>query len=147
MKTSFREKGVALIIAMILIIPLTLIAVAVMQWTREDLKMIGAIADRNSAEQVLIGVMQEVMVVNNLSSVLSTMSTSSSVTTVSNNAIPLTLRAEVTCKRKFNATSDSVIKTCRYVDANSNINFSKSNIGGLQMTLDIEQPLLSNSGG
>jgi type IV pilus assembly protein PilX len=147
MRIITKQNGMVLVIALILILPLILIAVSVMQWAREDLKMIGAVTDRNSAEQTLTGVMQEVMVVDNLARTLSTMSATSSVTTVSNNVIPLALRSEVTCKRKFNANSDSVIKTCRYVDANNSILFSKNNMGQLQVTLNIEQPLLSNSGG
>lgn len=81
MKTQLKEKGMVLAVALILILPLTLIAVSVMQWAREDLKMIGAITDRNSAEQTLTGIMQEVMVINNLAGTLSTMPASSSVTT------------------------------------------------------------------
>lgn len=147
MKNQLKKKGMVLAVALILILPLTLIAVSVMQWAREDLKMIGAVTDRNSAEQTLTGIMQEVMVINNLAGTLSTMPVSSSVTTGSGNVIPLLLRAEVTCKRRFNANSDSVIKNCRYVDADNSTTFAKSNMGWLQMTLNIEQPLLSNSGG
>ncbi len=147
MNIKYRERGMVLVIALILILPLTLIAVSVMQWSREDLKMVGAVTDRNNAEQTLTGIMQEVIVVNNLASILSTMPASSSVTTVSNSVVPLALRAEITCKRRFNATSDTVFKTCRYVDANNSMSFAKSNIGNLQMTLNIEQPLLSNNGG
>nr|WP_321271538.1 PilX N-terminal domain-containing pilus assembly protein [uncultured Tolumonas sp.] len=146
MKSIINEKGMVLVIALILILPLTLIAVSVMQWAREDLKMIGSLTDRNNAEQNLTGIMQEVMIINNLAATLSTMSASGSVTTDSGNVIPLTLRAETSCKRRFSATSESSIKNCRYVDADNSDNFGKGNTGQIQMTLNIEQPLLSTNG-
>jgi type IV pilus assembly protein PilX len=152
MKRRQKEKGMVLAIALILILPLTLIAVSVMQWSREDLKMIGAVADRNNAEQDLIGVMQKVLLVSNIASILSIMPEAGSSVTVANLSnvnitIPLTFKSEVICKRRFNANSDSVIKSCRYVDADNSTTFAKGNIGQLGMTLNIEQPLLSNSGG
>ncbi len=148
MKVLTKNNGMVLVVALILMLPLTLIAVAVMQWSREDLKMIGAITDRNSAEQSVIGVMQEVMIINNLAAVLSTMGSTSDVTTGSGHSVALSLRSETTCKRKFNANSDAVIKNCRYVDADSGeMTFAKGGIGALESTLNIEQPLLSNNGG
>lgn len=152
MKSQQKEKGMVLAVALILILPLTLIAVSVMQWSREDLKMIGAVADRNNAEQNLIGVMQKVLLVNNIASTLSTMPETGSSVTIANLSnvnitIPLTFKSEATCKRRFNANSDSVIKNCRYVDADNSTTFAKGDMGWLQMTLNIEQPLLSNSGG
>lgn len=147
MLTMHKQKGMVLALALILLIPLILIASALMQWSREDLKVVGAISDRNRTEQSLIGRMNEVMVVNNLAATLSVMPASSSVTTTSGTVVPLTLKAEITCKRRFNANADSAIKTCRYVDANSNSTYGKGNTGSLNITLNIEQPLLSSNGG
>jgi Tfp pilus assembly protein PilX len=148
MKVISKNKGMALIIALILLLPLTLIAVSVMQWSKEDLKMIGAITDRNSAEQTLIGEMHEIMLTDNIAATLSTMSASSSVTTaLSETSVNLTLRSEAICKRSNEPTSTNVYSSCRYIDADHEMNFGKGNVGRLQMTVNIQQPLLSNNGG
>ena len=147
MMNNIYSRGMVLVTALIILLTLTVISISVMQWSREDLNIVGAMSSRSSAEQVVTGTLQEVMIINGLPSTLSTMGASASVTTRSSVVVPLLLRVESTCKRIMNACSDSVIKSCRYVDASSSASFAKSNTGSVQMTLDIEQPLLSNSGG
>lgn len=147
MMNNIYSRGMVLVTALIILLTLTVISISVMQWSREDLNIVGAMSSRGSAEQVVTGTLQEVMIINGLPSTLSTMGASASVTTRSSVVVPLLLRVESTCKRRMNASSDSVIKSCRYVDASSSASFAKSNTGSVQMTLDIEQPLLSNSGG
>ncbi len=147
MMNNIYSRGMVLVTALIILLTLTVISISVMQWSREDLNIVGAMSSRSSAEQVVTGTLQEVMIINGLPSTLSTMGASASVTTRSSVVVPLLLRVESTCKRRMNASSDSVIKSCRYVDASSSASFAKSNTGSVQMTLDIEQPLLSNSGG
>ena len=147
MMNNIYSRGMVLVTALIILLTLTVISISVMQWSREDLNIVGAMSSRSSAEQVVTGTLQEVMIINGLPSTLSTMGASASVTTRSSVVVPLLLRVESTCKRRMNASSDTVIKRCRYVDASSSASFAKSNTGSVQMTLDIEQPLLSNSGG
>lgn len=146
MMNNIYSRGMVLVTALIILLTLTVISISVMQWSREDLNIVGAMSSRSSAEQVVTGTLQEVMIINGLPSTLSTMGASASVTTRSSVVVPLLLRVESTCKRRMNASSDSVIKSCRYVDASSSASFAKSNTGSVQMTLDIEQPLLSNTG-
>ena len=135
MMNNIYSRGMVLVTALIILLTLTVISISVMQWSREDLNIVGAMSSRSSAEQVVTGTLQEVMIINGLPSTLSTMGASASVTTRSSVVVPLLLRVESTCKRRMNASSDSVIKSCRYVDASSSASFAKSNTGSVQMAL------------
>ena len=67
------QHGVALIVALIILVPLTLIAVVVMQSSGQDLKMAGSAANFRQAEHRLEGIIEAAVQSNNISTVIAGM--------------------------------------------------------------------------
>ena len=142
MKTYMNNSGMVLVVALILLLPLTLIAVSVMQWAREDVKMAGAASSRALAEQQQQGLVENVLVTTNLANKIVMMTASSSITTDST-TVPLTLVVDSSCKPKLKGYSTNLAVACRYVDADLTQTFAKGGMGQLQTTIGIEQRLKS----
>ncbi len=142
MKSYTNNSGMVLVVALILLLPLTLIAVSVMQWAREDVKMAGAASSRALAEQQQQGLVENVLVTTNLANKIVMMTASSSITTDST-TVPLTLVVDSSCKPKLKGYSTNLAVACRYVDADLTQTFAKGGMGQLQTTIGIEQRLKS----
>lgn len=141
-----RIQGVALIIALIILVPLTLIAIIVMQSSGIDLRMAGASASIQQAEHQVEGVLESALQQSGLSTRIATMGTSAALSISGNNittSVSMTRRAETICKRKFNASSQNVIPSCRYVEMQAGVNYGK-NSRPLNWTAGVEQPLLKS---
>lgn len=143
------QRGVALIVALIILVPLTLIAVVVMQSSGQDLKMAGSAASFRQAEHRLEGIIEAAMQSSNLSTLISSMGpnlgASAAISVNSSNAsaaVALTNRAETVCKRKVEASSNNVIPACKYVELQANVNYGKY-ARPLNWTVGAEQPLLT----
>lgn len=147
MKSYMKNSGMVLVVALILLLPLTLIAVSVMQWAREDLKMTGASSSRVLAEQQQQGLVENVLVTSTLANRIVMMAASaatpSSVTTTDNTIVPLTWVVDTSCKPKLKGYSTNLAVACRYVDAGLTQTFAKGGMGQLQTTMGIEQRLKS----
>ncbi|MGY3903107.1 type IVa pilus pseudopilin TppD [Aeromonas lusitana] len=139
------QRGVALIVALIILVPLTLIAVVVMQSSGQDLKMAGAAASFRQAEHRLEGIIEAAMQSNNVSTLISNMGASAAITVNSSNAsaaVALTTRTETVCKRKVEASSNNVIPACKYVELQTTVNYGKY-ASQLNWVAGVEQPLLT----
>lgn len=140
-----QQRGVALVVALFILIPLTLIAVVVMQSSGQDLRMAGSAASLRQAEHQLEGVMEAAMQSSNVSSLIANMGVSAAISVNSSNvsaSVALRDRAETVCKRKFDASSQNVIPACRYVEMQSTLNYGK-HTSTMSWTLGVEQPLLT----
>ncbi|MGY3857600.1 type IVa pilus pseudopilin TppD [Aeromonas sp. NJAU223] len=140
-----RQRGVALIVALIILVPLTLIAVVVMQSSGQDLKMAGSAASFRQAEHRLEGIIEAAMQSNNVSTLISNMGASAAITVNSSNAsaaVALTTRTETVCKRKVEASSNNVIPACKYVELQTSVNYGKY-ASQLNWVAGVEQPLLT----
>jgi len=133
----------------IVLIPLTLLAIGVMRWAREDLKMVGAAATNINTQQYSLGILQKTLTLSGLSTKISALTSSATTTlSVTDNdntvvSVPLSLTAETTCRRKENATSTNVISHCRYASTTHSNNYLKNNQGSLTTVMGIEQPLIT----
>lgn len=139
------QRGVALIVSLIILVPLTLIAVVVMQSSGQDLKMAGAAASFRQAEHRLEGIIEAAMQSNNVSTLIANMGASAAISVNSSNAsaaVALTNRTETICKRKVDASSNNVIPVCKYVELQANVNYGKY-ARPLTWTTGVEQPLLT----
>lgn len=139
------QRGVALIVALIILIPLTLIAVVVMQSSGQDLKMASSAASFRQAEHRLEGIIEAAMQSNNVSTLISNMGASAAITVNSSNAsaaVALTTRTETVCKRKVEASSNNVIPACKYVELQTTVNYGKY-ASQLNWVAGVEQPLLT----
>ncbi len=143
------QRGVALIVALIILLPLTLIAVVVMQSSGQDLKMAGSSASFRQAEHRLEGIIEAAMQSNNISTVIAgmgaTLGASAAISVNSSNAsaaVALTNRTETVCKRKVDASSNNVIPACKYVELQANVNYGKY-VRPLTWIAGVEQPLLT----
>ena len=143
------QRGVALSVALIILLPLTLIAVVVMQSSGQDLKMVGSSASFRQAEHRLEGIIEAAMQSNNISTVIagmgSTLGASAAISVNSSNAsaaVALTNRTETVCKRKVDASSNNVIPACKYVELQANVNYGKY-VRPLTWIAGVEQPLLT----
>lgn len=143
------QHGVALIIALIMLMPLTLIAVVVMRSSGQDLKMAGASASFSQAEHRLEGIIEAAMQSNNLSTMIASMGSNLGATSEINinsstvlAVVALTNRSETVCKRRVDANSNNVIPACKYVELQANVNYGKYS-RQLTLTTGVEQPLLT----
>lgn len=143
------QRGVALIVALIILVPLTLIAVVLMQSAGQDLKMAGSSANLRQAEHRLEGIIEAALQLNNISTVIAgmdkTLGASAAINVTSSDTaanVALTNRAETVCKRKVNASSNNVIPACKYVELQADVNYGKY-ARPLTWTAGVEQPLLT----
>jgi len=137
-----RARGVALIVALVILVPLTLIAVVMMQSSGVDLKMAGAAASLQQAEHRIEGMIESALLQAGLSSKIATMGASSALS-VNGNTVNMERRGEgeSVCKRKVDASSQNVIPSCRYVELQAAATYGK-NSRAMNWTAGVEQPLL-----
>lgn len=135
-----RARGVALIVALVILVPLTLIAVVMMQSSGVDLKMAGAAASLQQAEHRIEGMIESALLQAGLSSKIATMGASSAIS-VNGNTVNMERRGESVCKRKVDASSQNVIPSCRYVELQATATYGK-NSRAMNWTAGVEQPLL-----
>jgi type IV pilus assembly protein PilX len=145
--------GIALIVALVILVPLTLIAVVVMQSSGIDLRMAGASASVQQAEHQVEGIIENALQQPGISTRISTMGASAALSLSDNRVseennnkdttVNMTRRAETVCKRKFNASSQNVIPSCRYIEMQAGVNYGK-NARPLNWIAGVEQPLLKS---
>lgn len=139
------QRGVALIVALIILVPLTLIAVVVMQSSGQDLKMAGSAANFRQADHQLEGAIEAAMQINNLSTLIASLAPSAAISVAVSNIsdrVAVMGRSETVCKRKFEASSSNVIPACKYVELQANVNYGKYS-RPLSLIAGVEQPLLT----
>lgn len=143
MKTVQYQQGIALIVALVILVPLTLIAVVVMQSSGMSLKMAGSGASLQRAEHEVEGTLESALGSANLSSQIATQAIGvSAAIGTSTPTTTLTVNTETVCKRKFEASSQNVTPACRYADATTSSAYGKIN-SQMTFTAGVEQPLLS----
>lgn len=140
------QRGVALIVALFILLPLTLIAVVVMQSSGQDLKMAGSAASLSQAEHQLEGAIEAAMQINTLSSDIAGM-VSGAVMSIPVSNIPRDVSVtsrddDRVCKRRFDASSQNVIPACKYVEMQAELNYGK-HARQMDWTVGVEQPLLT----
>ena len=142
-----RERGMVLVMALVLMLPLTLMALSVMQWSREQMQMSAATSHRfNKLAETDTGlqtVWLQSDVLQNIAS-LPLPVTSSLTWTTHNKTYRLDIRYEAACSRTGQASSSNVLCRCRYVDV-ALLN-SASSTAKIAAVTTLELPLISLSG-
>lgn len=143
-----RSKGVVLVVALVLILPITLIAVAVMQWGREDSKITGVTSNRIVSEQQVIGALVSVTQVAGLSSTIMNMPAADFVTTqnvvVPTGTVNLSLRSPKGVCTYNDDDQSSALTSCRYVNGTAvNAAVGKSGIGQIRYFMGVRQGFIN----
>ncbi|MGL5093809.1 MAG: type IVa pilus pseudopilin TppD [Aeromonas sobria] len=143
MKSFQQQQGIALIVALVILVPLTLIAVVVMQSSGMSLKMAGSGATLQRAEHEVEGTLESALGEAGLSAQIATQAigVSAAIGTITPTTT-LTINTESVCKRKFEASSQNVTPACRYAEATTSTAYGKVN-SQMNFTAGVEQPLLS----
>ncbi|EKP0299852.1 type IVa pilus pseudopilin TppD [Aeromonas veronii] len=142
-----HSRGVALIVALVILAPLTLIAVVLMQSGGMDLRASGAAAALQQVEHRVEGIIGGAMQQAGLATQIAQMpSVSTATSTVSGSMGNATMqyRSETVCKRRFDATSKNVIPACRYVELEASQAYGKQR-RPMTWTVGVEQPLLKTA--
>ncbi|WP_421305335.1 type IVa pilus pseudopilin TppD [Aeromonas veronii] len=143
MRLVKKNQGVALIVALVILVPLTLIAVVVMQSSGMSLKMAGSSASLQRAEHEVEGTLESALSDTSLSTQIATQAIGiSAAIGTTTPATTLTVNTESVCKRKFEASSQNVTPACRYAEATTSRAYGKVN-SQMTFTAGVEQPLLS----
>lgn len=118
-----KARGVVLVVALVLILPITLIAVAVMQWAREDSKITGVTSNRVVSEQQVIGTLLSATQVAGLSTTILNMSATAFATTqdvaVADGTVSLSLRIPQGVCTYSDDDQNSGLTSCRYVNGSA----------------------------
>lgn len=143
-----KARGVVLVVALVLILPITLIAVAVMQWAREDSKITGVTSNRVVSEQQVIGTLLSATQVAGLSSTILSMPAADFVTAqnivVPNGTVSLTLRTPQGVCTYSDDDQNSGLTSCRYVNGSAvNAAIGKSGIGQVRYFMGLRQGFLN----
>ena len=140
-----RERGMVLVMALVLMLPLTLMALSVMQWSREQMQMSAATSHRfNQITEIDAG-LQTVWLQSAVLQNIASLPVNSILTwTTSNNKYRLDVRYEAACGRTGQASSTNVLRRCRYADL-SLLN-SVSPTAKIAAVTTLELPLISLSG-
>ena len=140
-----RERGMVLVMALVLMLPLTLMALSVMQWSREQMQMSAATSHRlNEIAEVDAG-LQTVWLQSDLLPNISSLPMNSTLTWTTNNKIyRLDIRYEAACSRTVLASSHNFLRRCRYADI-SLLN-SASTTAKITAITTLELPLFSLPG-
>ncbi len=140
-----RERGMVLVIALVLMLPLTLMALSVMQWSREQMKMSAATSHRfNEIAEIDAG-LQTVWLQSDVLQNIASLPVNTILTwTTNNNRYRLDVRYETACGRTGLASSNNVLRRCRYADL-SLLN-SASPTAKIAAVTTLELPLISLSG-
>ncbi|MCF5851091.1 MULTISPECIES: type IVa pilus pseudopilin TppD [Aeromonas] len=142
MRLVKKNQGVALIVALVILVPLTLIAVVVMQSSGMSLKMAGSSASLQRAEHEVEGALESALSDTSLSTQIATQAIGTSAAIGTTTPTTLTVNTESVCKRKFEASSQNVTPACRYAEATTSSAYGKVN-SQMTFTAGVEQPLLS----
>ncbi len=137
-----RERGMVLVMALVLMLPLTLMALSVMQWSREQMQMSAATSHRlNEIAEVDAG-LQTIWLQSDLLPNISSLPMNSTLTWTARNKIyRLDIRYEAACGRTGQASSSNVFRRCRYVDVS--ILNSASPTAKIAAVTTLELPLFS----
>ena len=140
-----RERGMVLVMALVLMLPLTLMALSVMQWSREQMQMSAATSHRfNEITEIDAG-LQTVWLQSDVLQNIASLPVNSILTwTTNNNRYRLDVRYEAACGRTGQASSSNVLRRCRYADV-SLLN-SASPTAKIAAVTTLELPLFSLSG-
>ncbi len=140
-----RERGMVLVIALVLMLPLTLMALSVMQWSREQMQMSAATSHRfNEIAEIDAG-LQTVWLQSDVLQNIASLPVNSILTWTTNNSrYRLDVRYETACGRTGLASSNNVLRRCRYADL-SLLN-SASPTAKIAAVTTLELPLISLSG-
>lgn len=140
-----RERGMVLVMALVLMLPLTLMALSVMQWSREQMQMSAATSHRlNEIAEVDAG-LQTIWLQSDLLPNISSLPMNSTLTWTARNKIyRLDIRYEAACGRTVQASSSNVFRRCRYADV-SLLN-SASPTAKIAAVTTLELPLFSLPG-
>ncbi|MEH8160018.1 type IVa pilus pseudopilin TppD [Aeromonas veronii] len=143
MRSFQQQQGIALIVALVILVPLTLIAVVVMQSSGMSLKMAGSSASLQRAEHEVEGTLESALSDTSLSTQIATQAIGvSAAIGTTTPSTTLTVNTESVCKRKFEASSQNVTPACRYSEATTSSAYGKVN-SQMTFTAGVEQPLLS----
>ncbi|MBL0557119.1 PilX N-terminal domain-containing pilus assembly protein [Aeromonas caviae] len=142
MMQATKQRGVALIVALVILLPLMLIAVTVMQSSSMSLKMAGSGASFQRSQHMTEGGLDAALAEINLSSTIATLAAGVP-KSIGDPSIPtaIKLQAESVCKRKFKANSQNVTPACRYAEATASNTYGKT-ASQITFTAGVEQPLL-----
>lgn len=139
-----RERGMVLVIALVLMLPLTLMALSVMQWSREQMQMSAATSHRFNLITEIDAGLQTVWLQSDVLQNIASLPVNSMLTwTTSNNRYRLNVRYEAACGRTSQASSNNVLRRCRYADV-SLLN-SASPTAKIAAVITLELPLISLS--
>lgn len=140
-----REQGMVLVMALVLMLPLTLMALSVMQWSREQMQMSAATSHRlNEIAEVDAG-LQTIWLQSDLLPNISSLPMNSTLTWTARNKIyRLDIRYEAACGRTVQASSSNVLRRCLYADV-SLLN-SASPTAKIVAVTTLELPLFSLPG-
>lgn len=128
--------------ALVLMLPLTLMAVSIMQWSREQMKMSAATSVHFRELANTDAGVQTVWLQPDLLQQLNLLPMNSTISWITENkAYQLAVRYEMACGRTVQASSSNLIRRCRYADV------SLQKAGSLAAPTDavttLELPLLS----
>ena len=138
-----RQYGVALIVALVILVPLTFIAVIAMQSSGISLKIAGSSAAIQRVEHATEGGIERAINSTGISSTIANLMDNTPIAIGDNvNPTNILLKVETVCRRKFLASSQNVIPSCRYAEINTSGNYGKMN-NQLIFIAGVEQPLLS----
>lgn len=139
-----RERGMVLVMALVLMLPLTLMALSVMQCSREQMQMSAATSHRfNEITEIDAG-LQTVWLQSDVLQNIASLPVNSILTwTTSNNRYRLDVRYEAACGRTGQASSTNVLRRCRYADV-SLLN-STSPTSKIAAVTTLELPVISLS--
>lgn len=139
-----NQKGMVLAVILILMLPLTLMAVSVMQWGREQMKMSAAGSHRINTLASLDSQLQDFWAQPDLRQLLEEFTDESKDKRNSTKGIFQTSRQyEMPCRRTTLVSSSNVIKRCRYIDIS--LNKSKQAVKQNSAVMTVELPFFQRT--
>ena len=137
-----RERGMVLVMALVLMLPLTLMALSVMQWSREQMQMSAVTSHRLNEIAEIDADLQTIWLQSDLLPNISSLPINSTLTWTARNKIyRLDIRYEAVCSRTVQASSYNLLHRCRYADV-SLLN-SASSTAKIAAVTTLELPLFS----
>ena len=139
-----NQKGMVLAVILILMLPLTLMAVSVMQWGREQMKMSAAGSHNINALASLDSQLQDFWEQPDLRQLLEEFTDESKEKRNNTKGIFQTSRQyEMPCSRTTLVSSSNVIKHCRYIDIS--LNKSKQAVKQNSAVMTVELPFFQRT--
>ena len=140
-----RERGMVLVMALVLMLPLTLMALSVMQWSREQMQMSAVTSHRLNEIAEIDADLQTIWLQSDLLPNISSLPINSTLTWTAHNKIyRLDIRYEAACSRTVHASSHNLLRRCRYADVS--LLKSTSTTAKTAAVTTLELPLFSLSG-